>query len=214
MIKAVLFDFDGTLINTNDLIYQSYDYAFKTVLGRNVEMREFLNLYGRPLYSSLMEYGECGEELYRVYREFNETRHDSLAKPFDGVYDGVKEITEKGYVTGIVTSKRLELVNWGLKILKLSAQNDFSVIITPEDTKKGKPDPEPILCACKKLNISPSEVIYVGDSEFDLEAGRAAGSRICAVEYSLTPRETLQKYKPDYFIGSIKELADMLGDIK
>lgn len=212
MIKAFLFDFDGTLIDTNDLIFESYKYAFRTVLKREIGMEEILSLYGRPLYSSLMEYGECGEELYRTYRHFNETRHDALAKPFDGACEGVRELKRKGYAVGIVTSKRLGLVMRGLAVLDM--EDEFSVIVTPDDTDKAKPDPEPVLCACKKLGIQPCEAIYVGDTEFDLEAGNAAGARICAVKYSVTPHERLLSHKPQYFVGSIKELADSLEALR
>ncbi len=210
MIKAVLFDFDGTLINTNDLIFDSYRTAFRRVLGRHIDDAEILSLYGRPLYASLMEYGEVGEALYYAYREFNESRHDRLAKAFEGAVEGVNSIREKGYITGIVSSKRLELVERGLKLMNLT--DAFDIIITPADTEKAKPDPEPILCACRRLEINPCEAIYVGDSEFDLAAGNAAGTKIAAVKYSMAPHERLLEFKPDYFIDSIEELAGILEE--
>ncbi len=210
MIKAVLFDFDGTLINTNDLIFKSYEIAFREVFNRKIEMNEILTLYGKPLYPSLMKYGEEGERLYCIYREFNETHHDELAKPFPGVFDGIKQLAKSGYKLGIVTSKRPPLVKRGLEILKLT--NMFDIIITPEDTKETKPHPEPILLGCKKLNILPENAIYVGDSIFDLEAGQAAGTQLCAVKYSVTPKEALLKFNPEYFVGSVKELAESLGE--
>lgn len=212
MIKGILFDFDGTLINTNELIFNSYKEAFKRVLNRDISREEILTLYGRPLYSSFAVYGDAQDELYRVYREFNEARHDFLAKPFDGVISGVKKIIEKGYLVGIVTSKRLELVKRGIKILTLC--DEFDVIVTPDDTKKEKPDPEPVLCGCEKLGLLPSEVIYVGDSEFDMASGRSAGCEICAVNYTVTPHERLLDFNPDYFIDSITNLAEILEDIR
>ncbi len=212
MIKAVLFDFDGTLINTNQLIFDSYQEAFKRVLKRDITQEEILNLYGKPLYSSLEIYGDAREELYRIYREFNESRHDSLAKAFDGAVSGVNKLVEKGYLVGIVTSKRLRLVERGINIMGLGGK--FNVIITPDDTEKAKPDPEPVLCGCEKLGILPSEAIYVGDSEFDLAAGRAAGTQICAVNYSITPVEKLNEFNPEYFINSIYELAERLEALR
>lgn len=213
MIKAVLFDFDGTLINTNDLIFKSYEVAFREVFNRKIEMDEILTLYGKPLYSSLMQYGEeDGERLYRIYREYNETNHDLLAKPFDGVFDGVKTLLKNGYRLGIVTSKRSRLVLRGIDILKLSGA--FEVIITPDDTKETKPHPEPVLCGCERLGVLPEETIYVGDSVFDLEAGQAAKTRLCGVSYSVTPKEELMKYKPDFFVDSISELSELLGECK
>jgi len=196
MIKAVLFDFDGTLINTNDLIFKSYKKAFKDVLNRDIEDEEILKLYGRPLYGSLMEYGEPGEMLYQVYRKFNETQHDLLAKPFDGVYEGLKNLRYKGYKMGIVTSKRMPLVKRGLDLLGISTF--FDTVITPDDTQNGKPDPEPVLLGCNRLDVLPCETVYVGDSVFDMEAAKAAGTLLCAVKYTLTDHEKLTCFGLDF----------------
>ena len=213
MIKAVLFDFDGTLIDTNELIFESYRIAFRDVLNREIDMNEILTLYGKPLFSSLMQYGEAGKRLYEVYREFNEKNHDFLAKPFDGVRDGVKLLKNNGFTIGIVTSKRLHMVNRGIeKILNLGGM--FDVIVTPDDTEKTKPDPEPISFACNVLNVSPDEVIYVGDSVFDMQAGLAAGTKLCAVKYSVDKPENLLKYDPEYYVDSIAEFAKKLIEEK
>lgn len=210
MIKAVLFDFDGTLIDTNDLIFESYRKAYREVLNHEMSMEEILFLYGKPLYSSLInKYGkETGERMYEIYRAYNEVNHDLLAKGFEGATEGVKLISDMGYKTGIVTSKRLHMVERGLKIMNL--QDIFDVIITPDDTDRSKPAPEPVLCGCKKLGVKPEEAIYVGDSIFDMEAGKSAGTQLCAVKYTITPHEKMLQYGLDFFVDSITELADML----
>jgi pyrophosphatase PpaX len=208
MKKAVLFDFDGTLINTNELIFSSYKVAFKTVLNREIEMEEMLNLYGRPLHASLMEYGEACERLCQVYREFNLENHDKLAKPFDGALTGVKKIREKGYLTGIVTSKRLPMVERGLSLLGMN--NIFDLIVTPDDTEKSKPDPEPIIFGCKKLNVDVQNTIYVGDSIFDVKAAKNANTKVAVVKYTLTPHKQILSLNPDFFVDTIEEFADML----
>lgn len=208
MIKAVLFDNDGTLLNTNDLIFDSYKVAFKTVLNREIGYDEIMKLYGRPLYSSLMEYGEKGEELYHTYRHYNELLHDDVAKPFKGAAEGVKMLKKAGFTVGMVSSKRRELLDKGIKIMGL--ENTLDIIVTPEDTKRFKPDPEPLLYAADKLGFSARECMYVGDSEFDFRAARAAGMELCAVSYSLTPAEKIAEFKPDYTVDSIVELAEQL----
>ncbi len=210
MIKAILFDFDGTLINTNDLIFKSYEVAFQEVFNRKIEMEEILTLYGKPLYPSLMKYGEEGERLYKIYREYNETHHDELVKTFPGVYEGVKMLALNGYKLGIVTSKRIHLVKRGLDFLGLSDM--FDIIITPDDTKETKPHPEPVLLGCASLEVLPQNSIYVGDSLFDMQAGQAANCELCAVKYSVTPHEDLLKYKPMFFVDTVCELADALGE--
>ncbi len=187
MIKVILFDFDGTLINTNDLIFKSYEVAFQEVFNRKIEMEEILTLYGKPLYPSLMKYGEEGERLYQIYREYNEIHHDELVKTFPGVYEGIKALAKNGYKLGIVTSKRIHLVKRGLDILGLFDM--FEVIVTPDETKETKPHPEPIFFGCEKLGVEPQNAMYVGDSVFDMQAGQAAGTELCAVKYSVTPKE-------------------------
>ena len=92
----------------------------------------------------------------------------------------------------------------------MGLEDAFDVIVTPDDTQKSKPDPEPVLLGCKKLNILPRETVYVGDSIFDMEAGKAAGAKLCAVKYTLTPAEKILAFNPDFFVDSITELAELL----
>jgi len=210
MIKAVLFDFDGTLIDTNKLIFESYRKAYREVLNKEMTMEEILFLYGKPLHSSLIEQfgSEIGEKMYSVYRKYNEDNHDILAKGFLGASEGVRTIHKMGLKIGIVTSKRLHMVERGLKIMGLNGI--FDVIITPDDTKKTKPDPEPVLCGCTKLGVKPSEAIYVGDSIFDMQSGKSAGTKLCAVKYTITPLERFAEFEPEFLVDSMIELAEIL----
>lgn len=207
-VEAVLFDFDGTLINTNELCFESYRYAFRNVLKREIEMPEILNLFGRPLDISLGDYGDAQAELCRSYREFNEKNHNSLIKKFDGAAEGVKMIAEKGLKTAVVTSKRVHMCKAGLKWLDIEKYID--VLVTPEDTKEHKPSPAPVLLACERLGVKAQNAVMVGDSLFDMAAGKAAGTKLCAVKYSVTPHSELEKMGLDYFVDSITELAEIL----
>lgn len=207
MIKAVLFDFDGTLLNTNDLIFTSYEYAFTKVLGRSITDEEIHDLYGKPLYSSLAKYGEHQDALCDTYREFNESHHDELVKKFDGAAEGVRMIKNSGIKTAVVTSKRRYTLEKGIRILGL--EDFFDVLITPDNTEKHKPDPEPVLKACELLGVSPSEAIMVGDSVFDFECAKRAGARLAGVNYSTT-RDAIMEYKPDYMVDTLVELAEKL----
>ena len=208
--EAVLFDFDGTLINTNDLCFDSYRYAFRSVLKREIEMSEILNLFGRPLDISLADYGDAQADLCREYRKFNEANHDKLIKKFDGAAEGVKMISQLGLKIAIVTSKRAHMCKEGLKWLGIEEYID--VLVTPEDTSEHKPNPAPLLLACERLGVKPQNALMVGDSLFDMMAGKAAGTGLCAVKYSVTPHEELEKMGLDYFVGSIIELAEILSD--
>lgn len=206
MIKAVLFDFDGTLIDTNELIFQSYNYAFKRVYGRAVKNEEFIRLYGRPLRKSLIEdYGDDGYKLIDEYREFNEKNHDLLVKSFEGTTEGLVLLKENGIKLGVVTSKRLWMVLKGIDFL--GYKDMFETLVTLDDTVKHKPEPDPVLKGCEMLNELPENTVYVGDSVFDLMSGKAAGTKTCAVKYSLTSEEELLKCNPDYFSATIFDFA-------
>lgn len=206
MIKAVLFDFDGTLIDTNELIYQSYNYAFQRVLDREIKKDEFIKLYGRPLRKSLIEdYGDVGYSLIDEYKAFNEENHDRLIRGFDNTTEGLILLKKSGVKLGIVTSKRLRMLLKGIDFL---GYNDiFEVLVSVDDTTKHKPYPDPVLKGCEKLGINPSDTIYVGDSIFDLISGHKAGTKTCAVSYSLTAKEELLKQNPEYFCDSILDFA-------
>ena len=207
MIKAVLFDFDGTLINTNDLIYESHNYAFKKVFNREITQKEFLSLYGRPLKEALNEnFSSYGDKLLEEYMVFNEKNHDLLVKKFPGVSEGIALLKENGIKIGVVTSKRLETLNKGIAFLKF--ENMFDCLITPLDSTKHKPDPEPIIVGCQKINISEKNTVYVGDSVFDMQAAYLAGVKKCFVNYSLTSKDEIKRYNPEFFCDSICEFAE------
>lgn len=207
MIDTVLFDFDGTLLNTNFLIFDSYEYAFKKVIGRSITKEEIHNLYGRPLYPSLAEYGDAQDELYSEYRKFNMENHDKLVRTFPDAAKGVIKLKKKGYKLAVVTSKRYDTLIMGLDILGLG--DTFDVLITPNDTDKHKPHPMPILIACEKLDAKPENSIMVGDSIFDFECGKNAGTYLAGVNYSTTKNKLIE-YTPLYMVDTIDELAEKI----
>ena len=206
MIKAVLFDLDGTLINTNELICKSFDHTFREGLNLEVSKNEITSMFGQPLQESFKKYTneENIENLISMYRTYNEELHDDMCDAFDEVDDLLKELKRKGIKIGIVTSKREILAIRGMEISKII--NYMDVIVTPEYTKKHKPEGEPALYACEKLNVKPEDTIMVGDSHFDLLCGKNAGCKTCGVKYTALDIKRLEKVKPNYFIDSPIEL--------
>lgn len=192
MIKAILFDLDGTLLDTNELIYNSFCHTFNEFINREVSKSEITNLYGKPLeysFSSYTEDKELVDKMIKVYREYNLKHHDNMCVPFDGVVELLTKLKNKGIKLGIVTSKKKDTAIRGMKVGKIL---DFmDVIITPEVTKKHKPHGEPALKACEILNVSPSETIMVGDSSYDLLCGKRAGCYTCGVHYTAINIEEL-----------------------
>ena len=211
MIKAVLFDLDGTLLDTNELIYKSFVYTFKEGLNRNLSKDEITSFYGQPLEDTFKNYINDKSEIERLikmYREYNEKIHDNMCYAFDEVEEMLLQLKNKGIKIGIVTSKRESLAKRGMEIAGILKYMD--VIVTPECTKNHKPHSEPALYAIKNLNIDPREAIMVGDSNFDLICGRDAGCKTCGVRYTEMDIKRLEDTNPDYFINSPKEILDLV----
>lgn len=210
MIKAVLFDLDGTLINTNNLIIKSFNHTFKKHLNKTLDEKKIVMFFGEPLKETLARYDrENVDALLKTYMEYNEVKHDELTKSFEGVEDAIKSIKERDIKVGVVTSKRRVMALKGLQLFGLDKLMD--VIITPEDTKLHKPNGEPVLKACEVLKISPEEAIMVGDSYYDILCGKNAGAKACLVKYTALPIEEILKYDPDYTIDSIRELVEFIA---
>lgn len=209
MIKAVLFDLDGTLLNTNQLIYDSFCHAFKDILDMELPKEEITSLYGKPLTYSFVKYTdsqETVEEMVNAYRTYNAIHHDAMCKPFNGVVEMLQKLKDKGLKLGIVTSKRKVVAMRGMELADIAKYMD--VVVSPELTEKHKPEAEPVLKACEILHIKPEEALMVGDATYDLLSGKNAGSITCGVEYTAIGVNELLKVKPTYMI---KEPLDILS---
>lgn len=210
MIKAVLFDLDGTLLDTNELIYKSFYYTFKEGLNLELSKDQITSMFGQPLQDSFKDYSKEEEidNLIKMYREYNESLHDNMCDAFLGVNELLNELKRRNIKIGIVTSKRDILARRGMKIANIIDYMD--VIVTPECTDKHKPNREPAIYACNKLNIEPKEAIMVGDSHFDLMCGKDAGCKTCGVKYTALDIKRLEEVNPDYFIDEPMDLLDFI----
>lgn len=212
MVKAILFDLDGTLIDTNELIIESFKYTFDKHLNRDVSREEIVRTFGELLRNTMAKYDEQNADLMvSIYRNYNEKNHDQKATLFEGVEEGLKALKSKGIKMAIVTSKRRKLVDRVLKLLNIYDYMD--VIVTPESTDKHKPLGDPAEKACELLGIIPGEGIMVGDSYNDILCGRNAGCRTSIVKYTALSLEELMEYKPDYVIENIKDLVDICNSL-
>jgi len=222
-LRAVLFDLDGTLIDTTGLILGCFDHAWQTVCGRRPARDALIQTFGIPLREAMRRLlvlkdlerpatnGACESELIELllaeYRLFNVANHDAMARPFDGVRQVIAELRSRGYAIGVVTSKSRELACRGLSLCSLDGMIDESVFL--EDTERHKPEPDPISRGLEKLNALPSQAAYVGDSRFDIIAGRAAGVRTIAALWGPAPRHELERERPDFFAGDVTGLLDI-----
>ncbi len=206
--KYVLFDLDGTLIDTNKLIMESFRYTYKTGLGLEVSDEEILRYFGEPLIKTLARFSEeRADELYRIYIDYNETRHDDAVTIFEGVKELLEELERQGCILALVTSKRSKVALMGLDLFDI--RKHFKVFVALEDTELHKPNPAPALKALELLGARPEEAIMVGDSVFDIHCAHGAGIKAVLVKWSAA-HGFQEEVSADYVAHDTAELYDII----
>ncbi|WP_102344899.1 pyrophosphatase PpaX [Bacillus sp. Marseille-P3661] len=209
-VDTLLFDLDGTLIDTNNLIITSFVHTLEHYFPGQYTREDVLQFIGPTLYETFSTLNpEKAEEMMQVYRKFNHEKHDELVTEFETVYDTIQYFHEKGYKLGIVTTKIRTTVEMGLRLTKLD--QFFDVIVTLDDVKRAKPDPEPIQLAMKQLNAVPEHTIMVGDNHHDIEGGKNAGTYTAGVAWSAKGPEYLKSYNPDFMLEKMSDLIEIVG---
>ncbi|NLC76455.1 MAG: pyrophosphatase PpaX [Clostridia bacterium] len=204
-IKAVLFDFDGTLMDTTHLIIESFKHTIRKHLHYDIDAESLYPSFGRPLIDALEELApNRGKELITTYRQFNLAHHDAMVKIFDKVPETLEALKKKNLKLGIVTSKARHSLKKGLDLYDLEPY--FDAIVALEDTTQHKPHPEPLLRGLELLQVLPSQALYVGDSPHDIKCAHRAGVRAVAVRWSYLSWETILAEKPEFIIEAIDEL--------
>lgn len=214
MIKGILFDFDGTLANTIDLIVAAFEHTCATALDFKPPRQEIINTIGLPLGDALELLTSIHEperivQLRQVYGQFNADNHDTMIKPIEGVAELLPELRRRNIKLAVVSSKKLYMLQRGMNCLGMTQYIDATVSVL--DTEHGKPAPDPMLLACERLGLAPDECLCVGDSPFDIQSGNAAGCYTVAVEYTqLDWQNLLEQGKPDYTIAQPLDLLKLL----
>jgi pyrophosphatase PpaX len=210
-INTILFDLDGTLIDTNELIISTYLHTLEKYFPGKYTREDVLPFLGPTLHEVFEKMDpDRVEEMVLDYRTFNLANHDALVKEFVGVMETIETLKEKGYKLAIVTTKREDVAFKGLRLMKLDPF--FDVMIAYDHVKKVKPDPEPIFLALEKLGSKPEEALMVGDNFHDVLAGKNAGTKTAGVAWSIKGREYLAKYEPDFMLENMTDLLRILGE--
>jgi pyrophosphatase PpaX len=207
---VVLFDLDGTVIDSGAIILASMRHAAKEVLGEEPSDELLMAAVGGPGLEAQMQAlaPDCVEELVTVYRAHNEPLHDELAC-CDGMEDVLVRLKDEGRRLGIVTAKRRATVDLAFNVLPL--RHLFEVVVGGDETERHKPDPQPLLLAAERLSADPGECAYVGDSPFDIRAAKAARMHAIAVTWGgIHDRDKLEAEQPDAIVDSAKELHGVL----
>lgn len=209
--EGVLFDLDGTLADTVDLILRCYRHTMRVHLGRTLPDERWLETIGRPLRDQLLEFARSPDEardMLETYVDYQHEIHDDLVRPFDGAIEVVESLLERGVELAIVTSKKREIALRTLEGCGLDSY--FEIVVTADDVEIGKPDPEAVRRALEGLGLRSGErVVFVGDSPYDLRAGRAAGVRTAGALWGPYRRAVLEEEDPHYLVRSIREVRGL-----
>lgn len=209
--QAVLFDLDGTLLDSVRLILDSYHH---TLANHGLPARtdaHWLAGLGTPLRVQFREWGDDPaqiEAMVLTYREYNLTHHDQQVSPYPGVVEMVRAVRTRGHRTALVTSKNREGASRGLRVIGLD--DTMEVIVGADDVVNPKPHPEPVHRALEALGVAPAEAVFVGDSLHDMHSGRAAGTATAAVLWGPFDRAHLEPSTPDHWLAEPGDLLRLL----
>jgi pyrophosphatase PpaX len=213
--EAVLFDFDGTLVDTTEMIHQSMRHATSSVLGREDISREtLLANVGQPLprQMELLDAGKA-ELLLEAYRSHHEEHHDDLIREFPHVEESLARLRAAGSKVAVVTSKRRASVEMALQNFP-GLRDVVDRFVTLEDTTEHKPHPEPLWRGLELLGGIPKEqAAYVGDSPFDVQAAKAAGLTSVAVSWGAFSEDRLREAGPDHLVPDIPSAVEILSTL-
>lgn len=207
-LTTILFDLDGTLIDSIDLILRSYRHTMTVHYGTAPPDHHWMAGLGTPLWVQFRQFTDDETEIRAMvatYRDYNLAHHDELVRPYDGVVGPVRALAAGGARLGLVTSKMRQ---GALRGLRLAGLDDvFDAVVGSDEVTNPKPHPEPVLRALELLGAEAASAVFVGDSRHDLECGRAAGVRTAAVLWGPFAREHLEDLTPDYWLERPDDLA-------
>lgn len=209
-MKALLFDFDGTLLNTNELIIQSFMHVLEERFPGQYSPKDCINFLGPSLHETFSAIApDAVEEMTSKYRAWSIDNHDALVTEYEGVVATLQELHAQNIRLVIVSTKRRSMVEKGLNVLGIT--HLFEFIIGFDDVTHVKPHPEPILLALEKLQVSPEDVMMIGDNSHDIEAGQRANVKTAGVAWALKGEAYLRQYSPTYIL---QHMSDLLTIVK
>lgn len=202
--EAVLFDLDGTLVDSIPLIFRTYRRVFAD-LGLPWDPGAVAAQIGIPLRVISRKFAEDrAEEFYRLYQQYYHEEHDRLTRLFPGTQDALRALKRHGLRLGLVTSKTAAVTRRTLAFTGL--ESFMEAVVTVDDVRQPKPEAEPVLKALALLGSAPGRAVYVGDSCHDMLAGRRAGTAVVGVIWGLARREELLACGPDLVVDRWSEL--------
>jgi pyrophosphatase PpaX len=207
---VVLFDLDGTIVDSGWMILAAYRHATTTILGKDFPDEVLLARVGAGhLEQQMADFdADKADELAAAYREFYAPLHSEL-EAFPGMLDLLEKLDDEGRTLGIVSAKRHDIVQLAFDALGFGERMD--VVVGSDEAPRGKPHPDQILVALERLGADPDQSAYVGDAPFDIAAAKAAGVHAIGVTWGgIHPRERMEVEGPDAVVDTADELYAVL----
>jgi pyrophosphatase PpaX len=212
-LTTFLFDLDGTLIDSIELILRSYRHTMRTHRGAEPPDDVWMDGLGTPLWVQFRHFTDDPAEIdamVATYRAYNLAHHDELVRPYEGVVEAVRALRGPGRALGLVTSKMRSGALRGLR--RAALEDAFDVVVGSDEVTHPKPHPEPVLIALERLRVPAASAVFIGDSRHDLECGRAAGVKTAAVLWGPFDRSHLGDLQPDYWLERPRDLSLLTTD--
>ncbi len=206
-LRTYLFDLDGTLVDSVDLILDSFRHAYQRVLKTTPDERLWRASIGRPLREQFAEISPSSdgvEHMIEAYREFYIQHHDARVKAFPRAREILVALRDAGALVGLVTSKSRVGTDRTFRACHLGGL--FDAVVTADDVDQGKPHPEPVHLALEQLGVPAKTAVFIGDSPHDVAAGREAGVRTVAVLWGIASPAALENERPDGIMSDLSEL--------
>ena len=212
-LSTFLFDLDGTLIDSIELILRSYRHTMRLHRGHEPPDDVWMTGLGTPLWVQFRHFTDDPAEIEAMvatYRAYNLAHHDQLVRPYEGVVEAVRALRRRGKTLGLVTSKLRSGAVRGLEVAGVA--DAFDVIVGSDDVTHPKPHPEPVLAALARLGAAADATVFIGDSRHDIECGRAAAVKTAAALWGPFDRSHLADLAPDYWLERPEDISLLAPD--
>lgn len=209
MFRYLLFDLDGTILDTNEIILRTFEYTLKEGLNYEVKRSELLKIFGEPLQKQMTCFcPERADELCKMYRDYYALHHTEWTRAFPGVQETLAMLKKEHIPMGVVTNKYRTPTEIALKEYGLMPYIDH--IISGDEVQNTKPHPEPLLRGMELMHAIPETTLMIGDSPLDLEAAQRAGIQSALVGWNIFPEERFAVIKPGFHLKHMSDLLKIL----
>lgn len=209
MYRYLLFDLDGTILNTNEIILRSFEHVLKVQLDYDVQRSELMKIFGEPLMKQMTYFSPgLADLLCEQYRQYYAEHGSQWTEHFPGVIETLAHLQLQNITMSVVTNKYSHAADSAL--VEFGLRSYFKYLVCGDDVCHHKPHPESLIRSMELMKASPAETLMIGDSPLDLEAAHRAGVKSALVSWTLFPPERFAQYPPDYYLNHLSDLYTIL----